>query len=586
MPYPQLDPGPGAMSRAPAVLLRLAFALLGLFSLIAGYVGLAACVDQGHCGEVSSHPLDILYYDLQLFVLGSPPLDDGGPFPTALQIARFTAPMFTAYALVEAARALFSAELRRWRTRRSRDHVIVCGDGMVTSTLVRRLRAGGQRVVVVPTEAVASEPPARALADANPRRLTGTPPDPEALRAAGIAHARVLYACTGDSATNTAIALAAARAVRETPLTVYAKVDDPEFGLALQARAMGSAGPGRTQLTFFNIDDLAARRLLEEQPPSPGRDGSPLMVVLGATNFGQAVLVELARRWLRSGTQDADPLRVALVDDAAIAVAADLAYRYPFLAQSCRIKPYGGLPELLADDGFPLPPDRVYICYDDDERSLKTALITEQIWRLAAGGIVVRLERLASLGEVFGHGHDFLLDGLSGTVRPYGVVHAACDPRLIREDLIERLGRSIHQNYVFACRREGETRETNALLVPWEDLPPAVREANRAQARDIGPKLARLGCVLYPRLGPGQEYVLAEDEVELLASWEHERWLADRVATGWRYAETRDEARRLHPGVRAWSDLSPDMRDRNYAIRELPEILADAGFRIVRVRPS
>ena len=45
----------------------------------------------------------------------------------------------------------------------------------------------------------------------------------------------------------------------------------------------------------------------------------------------------------------------------------------------------------------------------------------------------------------------------------------------------------------------------------------------------------------------------------------------------------RDDTRQLHPSLRAWSDLPEDMRQRNYdAIRELPAILADAGFRIVR----
>ncbi|MFD0823039.1 hypothetical protein ACFQ0D_33010 [Micromonospora zhanjiangensis] len=56
------------------------------------------------------------------------------------------------------------------------------------------------------------------------------------------------------------------------------------------------------------------------------------------------------------------------------------------------------------------------------------------------------------------------------------------------------------------------------------------------------------------------------------------------MAAGWRYAEDRDDDRLLHPAVRAWDHLHDDMRERNHdAIRELPAILADAGFRIVRV---
>ncbi|MFB9239122.1 RyR domain-containing protein [Plantactinospora siamensis] len=585
MPDSLPDTGPGGSARAPAaVLLRVAFAVLGLTSVLAGYLGLAHYL-RGH-PEMSSAPLDILYYDLQLFVLGSPPLDNGGPFNPALDLARFTAPAFTAYALAEAARAIFSTELRRWRTRRLRGHVIVCGDGMVAGTLVRRLRADGERVVVIPSNAVAVEP-STALTNSPDTHVTGAARDPEALRASGIAHARALYACTTDSATNTAIALAAARTGRQSPLAVYAHVDDPEFGLALQARVLGGGEPDATRLAFFNVDDLAARKLLAEQPPVPlPGGGPPRIVLLGASNFGQAVLVELARRWRRSGLRDDAPLRLALVDDRATAIAADLAYRYPFLAISCRVTPFdGGLPQLLDDGSFPLPPDRVYICRDDDEWALKTALLAEQLWHPGPGSIVVRLERLASLREVFDTEPDYLLGGAAGAVRPYGVVQAACDPRLIGEDLVERLGRAIHQAYVLERRRNGDTPATNPALVPWEELPPATRESNRKQARDIGRKLARVGCALYPRVGPSPEYALAEPEVELLAELEHERWSRARRDAGWSYGEQRDDDRRLHPAVVDWKDLSDDMRERNYSeIRELPEILADAGFRIVRVR--
>ncbi|WP_157756866.1 RyR domain-containing protein [Plantactinospora sp. KBS50] len=589
MPDSLPDTGPGESAVAPAaLLLRVAFGVLGLVSLIAGYLGLARYL-HGH-PEMSSAPLDILYYDLQLFVLGSPPLDDGGPFNPALDLARFAAPAVTAYALAEAARALFATELRRWRTRRLRGHVIVCGDGMLSGTLVRRLRADGERVVLIPSEAVAVEPPTGpgTVSSSPDTRVSGAARDPDALRAAGIARARVLYACTTDSATNTAIALAAARAVRQTPLAVYAHVDDPEFGLALQARVLGTVGSGGIQLTFFNVDDLAARRLLAEQPPVPVPGGPPRIVLIGASNFGQAVLVELARRWRRSGLRDEAPIRLALVDERATAVAADLAYRYPFLAVSCRITPVdGGLPELLGHGSFPLPPDRVYICRDDDEWALKTALLTEQLWHPGPGSIVVRLERLASLREVFDTEPDYLLGGAAGAVRPYGVVQAACDPRLIGEGLVERLGRAIHQAYVLDRRRQGDTPATNPALRAWEELPAPTREANREQARDIARKLARVGCALYPRVGPSQEYVLAESEVELLAQLEHQRWSAVRRSAGWRYAERRDDERRLHPALTDWGRLPDDMRERNYSgIRELPEILADAGFRIVRVRAT
>lgn len=575
MPGSGLDQPP----RAPAVnLLRVTFGCVALVSLVCGYLGLRTYVHQHP--EFSAHPFDLLYYDLQLFVLGSPPLDAGGPFPVLLDIARFGAPAVTVYAFVETGRLLFAAEIRRLRIRRARGHVIVCGDGLVASTLSRRLRAGGHQVVRVPSGAVTSYD--------GPLGIARGARDPDVLRAAGISHAASLYACTDDSATNTAIALAVLRRRGGAPLAVYAQVGDPELCLALQARHLGLARPPGVRLDFFNVDDLAARKLLSEAPLVPVRGGPPQVVVVGATAFGRAVVVELARRWRVHTPGPGTLIPLALVDPEATRVAAELCQRYPFLGRTCRIVPHDGLADLLADGGFPLPPDRVFICDDDEDRALKTALTAEHLWHGEPGSVMVRLDRLASLRVAFDDGsHENLLDDLTGALRLYGAVHAACDPEVIGDDLVERLARVIHDCYVMSRRRHGEHPVSNPALVPWEQLSETLREANRAQAEDIGRKLRELGCALSPRTGPGPEYVLDEPDIERLAVLEHQRWLTERQATGWRYGDVRDDVQRLHPALSTWEGLGADMRERNHdAMRELPSMLADAGFRIVRVRAA
>lgn len=565
----------GEPPRAPTMdVLRIFFVVVGLASFGCGYFGLDQYL---HVKNPSATQLDVLYYALQLFVLGSPPLDDGGKIPPLLEFARFGAPAVTAYAFVEAGRLVFATELRRLRTRWARNHVIVCGDGMVAGTLARRLRATGRRVVTVSSGLMESQPDAR--------HVTGAARDPYVLRAAGIGRATALYACTEDSAANTAIALAAARhgrRGRHSPIKVYAEVSDPELCLALQARHLGRSEHPGARIEFFNIDNLAARKLFTQELLLPVDGAPPRVVVIGATAFGYAVLIELARRWRIRHPLDRSVMRIALVDEAATAAAAQITARYPFLRQVCRIAPHDGDLRDMLTGRFPLPPDRVFICYDDEQRALKTALVAEQVWPGSPGSIVVRLDRLAGLREAFGSGHgEDMLDSLTGALRLYGVVHAACDPELIGNDL----ARIIHESYVVARRRHGEDPMSNTALVEWEDLPETLRQSNRAQAEDIARKLNEVGCVISPRLGPGDEYVLAQPEIDRLAMLEHQRWVRERTDDGWRYGTQRDDARRLHPALLTWDDLSEDMRERNQdAIRELPAILADAGFRIVRVR--
>jgi hypothetical protein len=564
---------PDGSTRTPNFdVLRLVFAGIGLLALILGYLGLSRL-------EPGQRHVDLIYAALQLFVLEFAPTEPG-PYPMILEIARFAAPVVTIYAFVEAGRLIFAAEVRRFRVWSAHGHVIVCGDTLLAATLARQVRAAGHRVVAVRSGGPESTGPV----GPGPLRVIGDARDADVLRSAGIGRASALYACTGDSAANTAIALAARRLARAAgrPLSAYAQVSDPDLCLALQARYLGLPQPPGLRLDFFNVDDLAARTIFAEEPLRAIGGRPPRVLVIGGTAFGRAVVIEVARRWRRLDPDGADRLHLVLVDDDATRTVEQLAYRYPFLTRVCHLTPHEeDVSTLRAGRAF----DRVFICYDDEELALKTALTSEWLWYGGGRSVVVRLDRLAALREAFGGASgDPLLDEMSGTLRLYGVVEGASDPAAIGDDLVERLARVIHDSYEAARRRHGDRPDTNLSMVAWEDLPETLQRANRAQAQDIGRKLRAVGCMLSPRVGPGVEYALGDGEVDRLAVMEHERWYAERVAAGWRYDDSRDDHRLLHPSLRDWSELPDDSRQKNYdAVRELPAILADAGFRIVRM---
>src|SRR5690348_5649532 len=121
-------------SRALSLVLLPAIAIT---AAVLGFLGMSALL-AGRT-DYADDVWDRLYYTAQLFVLGSPPLDNGGSMPPSLQVARFLAPAVTVYAVSETIRLLFASELVRLRARRSRDHVIVCGDGLVADALTARL---------------------------------------------------------------------------------------------------------------------------------------------------------------------------------------------------------------------------------------------------------------------------------------------------------------------------------------------------------------------------------------------------------------------------------------------------------------
>ena len=68
---------------------------------------------------------------------------------------------------------------------------------------------------------------------------------------------------------------------------------------------------------------------------------------------------------------------------------------------------------------------------------------------------------------------------------------------------------------------------------------------------------------------------------ELLARNTHEVWAKQRMAEGWRYGPHRDDARKEHPGLVAYEELTESEKeyDRNTALETIRVILA-LGYRL------
>jgi voltage-gated potassium channel Kch len=565
--------------RRPPKLLWVSLPLTVIGSLILGYIGFSrALTGQTVYGH---HTLDLIYYDLQLFVLGADPLQGyKGKFPATLQAARFAAPATTVYAVVEGVRLLLAVELSRIMARRASGHAIVCGDTAIADALTRRLRSKGAEVVEIRTgldEFVAAGEPLRIIGDAR---------DPEVLRAAGVRRAGTLYACADSSATNIAVSLAVARAAgqRGAPLFVHSLVLDPDFCATVQAFFLGRPAAGRVRLDFFNVDHIAARRLFTDAGSWPSQfarsSTPPHLIVAGTDGLAQAIVVEAARYWrLRDYLDQPVPLRLTLVGPDATIVVTALSHRYPFLESVCLLQAYDEeLLVLMSRAALSDPPDRVLITHQDEEYALKTAMTAERYWRGLSGPITVRLDG-ALVGATTSSGG---LDVAAGTVTLFSAVSAAGDPDLIEDDLTERLARILHDRYVIGRRARADV-STKRALVPWDELPLELRAANRSQAEDIGHKLAEIGYVITPRISEQLADELSDADIERLVLLEHERWRREMERAGWSYAPQLDEERKLHPGLLIWEDLPQALRLRTYdPIRALPSILGDAGFQIVR----
>jgi hypothetical protein len=143
----------------------------------------------------------------------------------------------------------------------------------------------------------------------------------------------------------------------------------------------------------------------------------------------------------------------------------------------------------------------------------------------------------------------------------------------IDEDLVERLARAIHANYLAEFAPDGPS---------WDELDDDLKEANRAQARDIGAKLDRIGADVSEDGSGAPAFTFSDAELDTLARAEHERWVAQRTDAGWHRGDRNDTAK-LHPSLVPWEELSELEQDKDRdAVRHIPEVLAEVGLRVVR----
>ena len=222
----------------------------------------------------------------------------------------------------------------------------------------------------------------------------------------------------------------------------------------------------------------------------------------------------------------------------------------------------------------------VYVALEDEAAALASCL--EMATTRGEDGKVVLVSDDESLGAASVAGASS-----RAPIAVFGILTRTLNPEFVTSGLTEQLARAVHANYVSAQLAKGETRETLPYLVPWDDLPEEIKQSNRDVAADIHRKLGAVGRDLVPSVVVNLDDPDAsfnEDEIELLAELEHKRWVRDKERAGWTYGPERDDKARIHDKLVPYEDLAPEDQDKDRdVIRELPKVLADAGFAIVRV---
>jgi hypothetical protein len=143
-------------------------------------------------------------------------------------------------------------------------------------------------------------------------------------------------------------------------------------------------------------------------------------------------------------------------------------------------------------------------------------------------------------------------------------------PDHLREDLAKRL----HGEYLNARRKMSLSEQERNDLKQWDDLPQELKESSRAHADSVPQKLSLISCFLSnEQVGRVPIERFSEEEIEILAKNEHDRWNCERLQKQWHLGE-RALADRSSPFLKPWVDIPPDWKDVDRAIvASYPRIL-------------
>lgn len=516
--------------------------------------------------------------------------DETAELDWRIQLARFLGPIAFASTFYAATASVLRDQIARFRLRFAKDHVVVAGLGEKGSRIAVSFAESGRRVVAI--EPDPANPHRATVARRGVTVLTGEATDPEVLREAGLPRAADLVVMA-DDATNAEIVAVARRLERDPAapaLRASVHLVDPQISRLLRTREL-SAGTASVRTDFFNVFQRGARLWLADTDPFAPRDDGrpPHVVILGVGVLGEAVAVAVAQRWAEEAGTEV-PLHLTLVDPDASARFRSLRLRHPALVLNTAAEAIDldadrpvadageAFRELLADGTV----TAAYVCDDDDTAALSTALFVRHALGTTPALVAVRTRSEDGLALLVDDGAS--PDPLRHIVG-FALLDRTCTAESVNGGTNETVARAMHDDYVARARQLGLT---GSAVVEWEQLDPGTQESNRRAADGAVAALALVGCVLTPQYGwDGTGFRFSEDELEVLARAEHERWSEDRRRAGWTYAAVRDNDRRRHPALVPWEELPEHEKAKNReSSAELPAVLARAGFELIRVVPS
>ena len=517
--------------------------VIGAVAFVSGFTGVYQLM-----GSTGKDPIlwDLFYFTIRLFLFNYDLQGEGIPYapaPPLLQVARILAPLTVSFVAGKAFMLAVEYEYGVWRVRNWKKHVVVCGIGKRGEYVATELRKAGRQVVVI--EKNADVEALTELKRIGVRVVIGSGTNRLHQSQACIRDADLVLALTSSEETNLEVAEEAANRVSTQPMEIIIHASR-QFAGVFEHHPLFNKIKHGTHVRFYDHYASGARMLLKKfaieltteltQTPRPPRilvvgDGELISELLGVAmmqcQYAFAGLPKLVVATPDLGLLGEQfPISHPQLEQVACVNFVSLS-----LPELGRLEPR----TLIGGEVF----DLVFVACREDLKTLSLARhFTQQRRGDKAEKIVACLKPSTDVMRSIAD-KNWLPE-----VEIRNLVELGYKADVLLYGELDREARVLHEDYVKSQIAAGFTEATNPSLAAWENLPRSLRQANRAQADHIPVKQRALAISQ------------SEQMVEALAEAEHRRWMAEKIVAGWRYSEQRDNARKLHPSLKPYSQLS------------------------------
>jgi len=491
------------------------------------------------------------------------------PLPIQIELTRFLAPLATLMTFVIIVIKDVTVAMGNYTLQFRKGHVLVGGLGPRAWQFIQTCDKAHKVVAIEQNE---DNPLIERARERGVSVIIGDVLDPKIFKLANLQEAKDLVAFTNNDGINVDLTLKARDYVRQShppnPLRIHLHANDLNLANHLVGYPKFFAEYSVAEISFFSVYDLSARILFRDYPPDLYADVfGQKQVHIALYTFGKMALHILLEAASMCHFRNASRTYFTIFDMDAAEKQRELNDEYPHLTEICDFEfvplkvngshDVNGLnTELLQSITYHV------ICDDSDEDNLKVALILRDALLKKEGcnaPIMVRMQQSSGLAQLLesrtgGPEHP---DGLF----PFGMLDQVLEVDTIINERLDRLAKIVHRIYADST----DVPTPQSTQQEWNELPESMRKQNRLQADHLEVKLRAIRCNPRDTTSPG--FAFAEEEAALLASMEHERWVATKKKDGWVYGQKKVEDAKIHPDIVPWDTMADS--DKEEEIRRI-----------------